>query len=293
MASGVVNAFTENCSLFQRIQNADENDLAALQTLISAYSSQRLSLVSSVISESMNQRAIKNQIEALIHPPSLSTGLKYHFTFESEDVTNGKVKNLSTNVGEFTMLNSAKISTSTYKKGTGSLELSGGAYGLLDSFTPPSSGMTFAFWYKSNNSQVWSRGFEFSNGDNVWNNAVYFSPCGNSTNNMAFHVVYLEHNTSSLIYVPYQNTNANVWTHVAWTLTSASPGVETSTWKIYINGTLQNTYNNRLYPNPNVTCMYSYIGKTTFGTLHFNGFIDDFRVYNKVLTSTEVSDLCA
>jgi hypothetical protein len=81
------------------------------------------------------------------------------------------------------------------------------------------------------------------------------------------------------------NVNNNTWFHVVWTLTTG--GV----WKIYINGSLVNTFTGKNYPVI-VTRSNNYFGRSNWsGDGYFNGRIDDFRVYNRVLSDSEAANI--
>jgi len=84
----------------------------------------------------------------------------------------------------------------------------------------------------------------------------------------------------------------NVWTHVTVTLNTSSQAC------VYVNGSI--TKNNvavadsqtggSVYPNPTTT-ITGRIGGVLVGNggANLNGYIDEFRVYNKVLTQAEVT----
>jgi hypothetical protein len=79
--------------------------------------------------------------------------------------------------------------------------------------------------------------------------------------------------------------NDNVWRHFAW---SIDPNGD---WKFYLNNSLIHTESAALYPDA-TTRTLNYIGKSHWESIndpYFNGAIDDFRVFNKVLTDTDIS----
>lgn len=65
--------------------------------------------------------------------------------------------------------------------------------------------------------------------------------------------------------------------------------VATNTWNIYINGILKTTVTAKYYPSTSVTRTSSYIGRSNWGDPYYNGVIDDFRIYNTVLTAQQVN----
>lgn len=63
------------------------------------------------------------------------------------------------------------------------------------------------------------------------------------------------------------------------------------TWELYVNGVQQGFTNGPATIAPNVPTSGTYIGNT--GTLNgsYNGFIDDVRIYNRALSTTEITAL--
>jgi hypothetical protein len=80
------------------------------------------------------------------------------------------------------------------------------------------------------------------------------------------------------------NINNNKWYHVAWTINTSG------LWSIYLNGNLVNTFSEQ-YPRQ-IFRNLNYIGKSNWDSNpYFNGNIGDFRVYNSVLSNTDVSNI--
>jgi hypothetical protein len=73
----------------------------------------------------------------------------------------------------------------------------------------------------------------------------------------------------------------NVWTHVAVTATAS--GV----WKIYVNGQFDSQTTGNILPQ---VAMPLWIGRAAQGTTnpYLNGTIDEVRIYNHVLSATEI-----
>lgn len=78
--------------------------------------------------------------------------------------------------------------------------------------------------------------------------------------------------------------NDNSWRHYVWTISPS--GVYT----YYVNNTAVYTTGSGLtYPSP-VTRVTNYIGNSLSNPRsYFNGGIDDFRMYNRVLTTTQIA----
>jgi hypothetical protein len=152
-------------------------------------------------------------------------------------------------------------------------------------FTPTINGLTFSFWYNSNGSGTWARIFDFGNGSSSDN--ILCSP--NYDGNGGFGFACISGGLSSNYYVG-SGYNDGTWRHVVWTLTYAAAGSQTSTWTIYVNGGWVAATTN-YYPSTSVTRTLSYIGKSNWADPYYNGVIDDFRIYNTVLTAQEVNTL--
>jgi len=75
----------------------------------------------------------------------------------------------------------------------------------------------------------------------------------------------------------------NIWRHITWTINPNGTSL------FYINGILVNTFNCR-YP-PSVNRNINFFGTTNFGVPTFKGGIDDFRIYNGILSQTEITSL--
>jgi hypothetical protein len=93
--------------------------------------------------------------------------------------------------------------------------------------------------------------------------------------------------TPAQIYATIKNFYDGNWHHYVWTLTYSSSN--TSTYVIYQDGVLKGTFSGNWFPT--VSTPYNYIGRSNYGAPNQTGYIDDFRMYSKVLSSTEVTSL--
>jgi len=77
---------------------------------------------------------------------------------------------------------------------------------------------------------------------------------------------------------------ANTWTHIVVTLTSAGSA------KIYVNGVEQatNATTFTIKPSDLGITAQNFIGKSQYSDNLFNGSVDDFRIYNYALSSSEI-----
>jgi len=151
---------------------------------------------------------------------------------------------------------------------------------------PTINGVSFSFWCKSKFNTSMARFFDFGNGGSANNivmtvssNNIYFSVYNGATGNDQVTNIQI---------------NDNIWRHVCWTLTYASPSATNSIYTIYINGINVYQQSNQtftIYPNATAR-QFCYIGRSNWSNdPYFNGVIDDFRVYNRVLSNQEVFKL--
>ncbi|MCZ4222958.1 glycosyl hydrolase [Pedobacter rhodius] len=86
-------------------------------------------------------------------------------------------------------------------------------------------------------------------------------------------------------YMPYV-LPLNQWVHIAITQ-------QGSAFKLYVNGTLQYTDNNAtIKPSDLGLTTNNYLGKSQYSTDPYSDHIyDDFRIYNRALSDTELADL--
>ena len=177
-------------------------------------------------------------------------------------------------VYDATLVNGATVSNNQLL-----LSAASSQYMSIDPFTAGTTGLTFATWYKSDNSGSWARIFDFANGAPLDN--IFLAQYG--TND----VFVIDASTQrEFLGSSYKFNTGNVWKHVAWTLDPAGSG----TWIVYING-VQVYIMGRQYPI-SVHRSKNYIGQSNWGhDAYFNGGLKDFRMYNRVLSAAEVDTL--
>jgi hypothetical protein len=157
----------------------------------------------------------------------------------------------------------------------------------LPSFTTTNNGLTFACWFRSNYNQNLSRIFEFGNVTNTGSNNIILDVNNNGLRLSIFQGAVA---TNPNVVSSY-NINNNTWYHIAITMTYAASGSATSNVIFYLNGvSISNTSNQFYYP-PAMTRTLNYIGRSLWIDPEFFGNVDDFRVYNTVLTASEVNTI--
>jgi hypothetical protein len=194
--------------------------------------------------------------------------------------------------------NDGSIDNVVYKLGGGSLYLNSSVspeYVQLNSTVVNTTafpdinqpGVTFAAWIKLETVSNLNYVFCFTNNNNALSSDIEMvvKPTGLTTT-----VYNTGNNQNRTVDTSYGTIDDLNWHHIVWSLQFAS-GNGNSNWVIYIDGIQLQTSANGRYPE-SLTRNTCYIGRyvnTTTGL--FNGNIDDFRIYYRVLTQTDVTAL--
>lgn len=129
-------------------------------------------------------------------------------------------------------------------------------------------GCTFALWFKADaNNTRWTRLFDF--GKNAGNENIVLAFLNNSLQFYVFDGKSGKHQAENWAF----NGSTDVWYHVAWTMSPAPENV----WRIYINGSLYKSIENRNDPN-------SFEQITTPGSVSLSY---DYRKWNRRRTRSE------
>ena len=169
-----------------------------------------------------------------------------------------------------------------YWIGTGSTHLHG-----TDSAMRPAGAHSLSFWYKSNTTGANNKRLITVKGANIasgWNN---------HSNSIGFYTGTGSSNLSTVgsvarvASIPDASVNNNQWHHLAYTISAAN------SWQMYLNGS---AYNNP-HTGASETRSFnngSYLSVTTYdGGDGYNSVchIDQIRLFNRVLTSSEITSL--
>ncbi|MFA5174588.1 MAG: LamG-like jellyroll fold domain-containing protein [Candidatus Pacearchaeota archaeon] len=186
---------------------------------------------------------------------------------------------LTDNQGLNNLINNG--ATTTYNV----LNVNGASYARINAPTGLNIGggdASFSVWVKTNvNDASWRAAFDYGrftpNEFGLWKSG--------DTNNK-FHCRFGRISTSTINSI--SNFEIGKWYHVVCTMKSIGGGAYN--YSIYINGKLDNSLVQT--PQnwaPNLSNII--IGSSSTTTEFFNGQIDDLMIYNKVLTSSEISNL--
>ena len=170
-----------------------------------------------------------------------------------------------------------------YRLGNSSLNLQSSYSEFLTIPTIPTlgtDGISFSLWVSTDGSQEGSQIMELGNGYNnnnimmyISNGNLYFGINNGNSSNTISH--------DSMIATKILDGN---WRNIVVLI--ATDG----TWTFYVNGQFVKTVAG-VYP-ADVPRYVNYLGKSSLKTdPYFNGYIDDFRVYRTVLTTTEIAEI--
>ena len=175
------------------------------------------------------------------------------------------------------------INTSKHFFGSGCLYLNNAQsqYIQTPSFTSDTNGITIVGWFIAyDNTPDNSTVFDFANNTLAVGENILFYP------KSAFTVNRGSNSTSFSTNVADSN-----WHLFVWTMTQTDAVNFKGTWNIYIDGI--RVYNNTaaFYPSPTLRNQM-FLGKSNlFADTFLNGYLNEFRYYNRVLSDAEISDL--
>jgi len=143
---------------------------------------------------------------------------------------------------------------------------------------------SIATWVYLNSSSSWNRVFDFGTGTDV---NMFLTPQNGSTNAVRF-AITTSGNGSEQQITGSSALPTGVWTHV--TVTKSG-----NTGRLYVNGTLVGTNSSMtLSPASLGNTTQNWIGRSQYSAdPYLNGRVDDFRIYNRALSASEVSTLAS
>jgi len=146
------------------------------------------------------------------------------------------------------------------------------------------NGITFSIWVRFTSITNWARLIDLQQSTNL-DNGIFISIKG--TPGGFESAMYIKIGSTAFNYSNWSNSlisQLNVWRHIVVSLSSSGA------LNVYVDNIKINS--NETATIPNLTWGFRYINKSAFSVDGvFNGQMDDFRVYNKVLSATEVSQL--
>jgi hypothetical protein len=147
------------------------------------------------------------------------------------------------------------------------------------------NGITFSLWYNySNNTPDWGSFFEFSQNstDSGTNNRFGLTKYGLENK------VELFMKSPTGVFNNFDfgtNTLDNNWHHLSWSISSSGQ------WTVYLDGVNQNTTQNKKIANNTYNTSHIFWHVYNGNTAQVFGYIEDFRIYNYVLSAAEIATL--
>ena len=149
-------------------------------------------------------------------------------------------------------------------------------------------GITFSYWFKleTNETDSWDEWFtiiDFSDGSGIDNNRIFISLYYPSAGDLNWRKWYFRIGDTSITFdVNKDEIDLSKFNYYVWSIDKSG------NWNIYFNGILKNYGITKKIPD--MTYSYRYINKMT-NNYSFNGYLDDFRIYDVALSSSEVNKL--
>ena len=215
-----------------------------------------------------------NSNESYATPSDLHTQLKF------DETTGTTAVDASGNNHSGTLVNGPLWATAGKINGAVDLDGTDDYVSLPTGIVNGLTSCTISAWVNLDAVSTWMRIFDFGTGTS---NYMFLSPKGGS--NVVRFAITTSGNTAEQQINGMAALPTGVWTHVAVTL-SGSVG------KLYVNGSLvgQNT-SMTLNPSSLGNTTNNYLGKSQWADPYLNGKIDDFRIYSRALTASEVNTL--
>lgn len=167
------------------------------------------------------------------------------------------------------------------------LQFTGGAVATSTSYASLPAGVvstlsnfTIALWVNMASFTTWARIFDFGNTGTT--KTMYLCPKTSTTGKLRFGIK--NGGTEQDLDASYTFV-ANTWTHVAITDTA-------NVVKLYVNGNLVGTSTTiTIKPSDLGITANNYFGKANSGDPMLTGSLDEFRIYNRALSSAEIANL--
>ncbi len=185
--------------------------------------------------------------------------------------------------GNYSAVLSASTTWTQGKIGNAAVNLNGGSSSFIqleDGIMENLNDFTISTWIKPTTSSTWARVFDFG----MDTNSNMFLTTKNGSDGKFRFAIKSNDGAEQRINTTIAPTNGD-WTHVAVTLNN-SVGI------LYIDG-VEVGRNDAITITPSTLgkTIKNYIGKSQWPDPYFNGAIDDFKIYNRALSSTEIESL--
>ncbi len=161
------------------------------------------------------------------------------------------------------------------------VQLTGGYASLPAGIVSGVNNFTIAAWVKADSLSNWARIFDFGTGVTDY---MFLTPDAGTTNALRFAITTSGGGGEQQLNGPTLTTGT--WYHLAVVLSG-------NTGTLYVNGAAVATNTGMtLHPSSLGSTTLNYLGKSQFSSdPSFKGTIDDFRIYSRALSATEISAL--
>ena len=174
-----------------------------------------------------------------------------------------------------TLFNSPVMSNTTFIIPPSSLNFPNTAYCAIPSFTNTSTQFSISLWF--NKPSIGSHTiFLAINGNNI----IQIFTQSTSTM-LTLLITNGSYGSDANINTNIVSISANTWYHLVWVVNGTN-------WSVYLNNTLY-TYSSKSLPT--IISYTTTLGGSGSNNFTVNGFLQDFRVYNRVLTAAEVTSI--
>lgn len=179
-------------------------------------------------------------------------------------------------------MNAATYGVASYDKGAAksgsyALRMKGYSYVLLPYAVAQHDEMTIATWVRYSNTTAWQRIFDFGAGTEQY---MFLTP----TNGQEMRFV-MKNGGEEQVLTHGKPLETNTWHHVAVSLKPSGEKVVATLWLDGVN-VAQKDFSIKSSQIAPVLC---YIGRSMFASDPlFDGYVDDFRIYNYALTADEL-----
>ena len=222
-------------------------------------------------------------------------GLSLYYKFDTEDVFKGDGVSIANYASGYPIYDASLsavnsqingISSTSSMVGNACMCLSGN---YLNIPTPniSTNGFTVAFWMNTTSTNQNYPPLLFLNGNGTYNVYIYITNIGGTEYSIGYECRSNGTTARKFLYTTI-SINDGVWHYIVLTSTYATFGSATSTVRIYIDNVLNSSMTTGYYPNTAGLIAGSTIGG---GTPGYNGLIDDYRIYSRVLSPQEITAL--
>lgn len=136
--------------------------------------------------------------------------------------------------------------------------------------------ITVSTWLKWNGGSTWQRIFDFGNSTSQY---IFLTPKSNSNQ---IRLAIKNNGSEQFLHAPMPTVGQ--WTHIAITMSETEVA-------LYVNGELAEASQNITIRPSHFNPIFNYIAKSQYPDPLLNGQLDDFMIYKRALSATEVKQL--